>query len=160
MLPFTGSDRKWIFSLVMTTSTSCYLSWGECLSRFAQNFGFQAIFLYHYFWPFFVVPYYLPSPHTHISRSLHPKPIQHSVSKLPTHDPHPETMRPLSNNQFSQTAGIQSLDPVVTKYIKRPFSNWVPASVALRWHFKFTRNIFHWTDTSDLTPHYTATPST
>ena len=79
---------------------------GDCFYRLAQPCGFQSIFLYHYFWPFFVVPYSSPPPHTHVSR----RPL-HTYPGTPyQHDPHPILVQrhqgPTPTTR-SQTAGLQ-----------------------------------------------------
>ena len=80
---------------------------GGSFSCFTQPRGFRDIFLYHYFWSLFVVLYYLPLPHNHVSRRPISTPYQHSVSTLTLPDTSPVPPRTFSANQQSQISGLQ-----------------------------------------------------
>ena len=124
----------------------------DCFALFTQPGGFRASVLYHSLQPFFVVPYSSSLPHTHNSHC----PLHINL-----------TLHLNLNFALSSSSATKALFfdlqyrwiPSLPSTSIAPLFQLGPVSAAPPWLFKFARYLYHWTDTSETTPHSTNLPS-
>ena len=148
MSPFTGLDHECIYSLVISTSPSCPFSWGDIALLVSPSVAGSEIasstnVLVHSF--------LCPTPCLCFTPTYQASLTVHHPDTLSLLDPYHNLVQRHqcpSDDERSQTAGLQFSYPVIIKYMKWPSSNPGPASAALHHHFNFTWYLCRWTDTS------------